>query len=90
MTVETRVDEPRGQFPVGMRVLAVDDDPTCLLVLETPSEMPISWFASNAFDALFFYSYSCALFFSRFCDSVRVSEKIKKMKKESISLYLHY
>ncbi|XP_054798277.1 two-component response regulator ARR12 [Prosopis cineraria] len=35
MTVETRKDEPRGQFPVGMRVLAVDDDPTCLLVLET-------------------------------------------------------
>ncbi|KAK4277227.1 hypothetical protein QN277_015252 [Acacia crassicarpa] len=35
MTVETRADEPRGQFPVGMRVLAVDDDPTCLLVLET-------------------------------------------------------
>ncbi|XP_028782666.1 two-component response regulator ARR12 [Neltuma alba] len=35
MTVETRTDEPRGQFPVGMRVLAVDDDPTCLLVLET-------------------------------------------------------
>lgn len=22
-----------GRFPVGMRVLAVDDDPTCLLVL---------------------------------------------------------
>ena len=35
MTVETRGDEPRGQFPVGMRVLAVDDDPTCLFVLET-------------------------------------------------------
>ncbi|XP_062228267.1 two-component response regulator ORR22-like [Phragmites australis] len=25
----------RGQFPVGMRVLAVDDDPVCLKVLET-------------------------------------------------------
>ncbi|KAK9280222.1 hypothetical protein L1049_013909 [Liquidambar formosana] len=25
----------RDQFPVGMRVLAVDDDPTCLLLLET-------------------------------------------------------
>ena len=24
----------RDQFPVGMRVLAVDDDPTCLKVLE--------------------------------------------------------
>ncbi|KAF7830338.1 two-component response regulator ARR12 [Senna tora] len=35
MTVETRMEDPRGQFPVGMRVLAVDDDPTCLLVLET-------------------------------------------------------
>ncbi|KAI4316387.1 hypothetical protein L6164_024371 [Bauhinia variegata] len=35
MTVETGRDDPRDQFPVGMRVLAVDDDPTCLLVLET-------------------------------------------------------
>ncbi|XP_028799138.1 two-component response regulator ARR12 [Neltuma alba] len=35
MTVETRMDDPRDQFPVGMRVLAVDDDPTCLFVLET-------------------------------------------------------
>ncbi|PON99204.1 Two-component response regulator [Trema orientale] len=35
MTVEQRVDDPRDQFPVGMRVLAVDDDPTCLLLLET-------------------------------------------------------
>ncbi|KAF7817289.1 two-component response regulator ARR12 [Senna tora] len=34
MTVESRMDDPRDQFPVGMRVLAVDDDPTCLLVLE--------------------------------------------------------
>jgi hypothetical protein len=25
----------RDQFPVGMRVLAVDDDPVCLKVLET-------------------------------------------------------
>jgi CheY-like chemotaxis protein len=24
----------KDQFPVGMRVLAVDDDPTCLMVLE--------------------------------------------------------
>lgn len=24
----------RDQFPVGMRVLAVDDDPTCLKILE--------------------------------------------------------
>ncbi|XP_062097359.1 two-component response regulator ARR12 [Humulus lupulus] len=29
------VDDPRDQFPIGMRVLAVDDDPTCLLLLET-------------------------------------------------------
>ncbi|XP_054819015.1 two-component response regulator ARR12-like [Prosopis cineraria] len=35
MTVETRMDDPGDQFPVGMRVLAVDDDPTCLYVLET-------------------------------------------------------
>ncbi|KAI4337262.1 hypothetical protein L6164_015701 [Bauhinia variegata] len=35
MTVETRMGDPGDQFPVGMRVLAVDDDPTCLLVLET-------------------------------------------------------
>ncbi|KAL5573064.1 hypothetical protein UlMin_022661 [Ulmus minor] len=35
MTVEQRNDDPRDQFPVGMRVLAVDDDPTCLLLLET-------------------------------------------------------
>ena len=35
MTVETRMDDPRDKFPVGMRVLAVDDDPTCLMVLET-------------------------------------------------------
>ncbi|MQL88174.1 hypothetical protein Taro_020735 [Colocasia esculenta] len=26
---------PRDQFPLGMRVLAVDDDPTCLKLLET-------------------------------------------------------
>lgn len=35
MTVEQRIDDPRDQFPVGMRVLAVDDDPTCLKLLET-------------------------------------------------------
>ncbi|KAJ0989535.1 hypothetical protein J5N97_007891 [Dioscorea zingiberensis] len=29
-----RESRPRDQFPVGMRVLAVDDDPTCLKVLE--------------------------------------------------------
>jgi len=36
MTVEGKVsgDGGRDQFPVGMRVLAVDDDPTCLKVLE--------------------------------------------------------
>ena len=37
MTVEGRVSVDGGgrdQFPVGMRVLAVDDDPTCLKVLE--------------------------------------------------------
>lgn len=26
--------EPTDEFPVGMRVLAVDDDPTCLKLLE--------------------------------------------------------
>ncbi|OMO61592.1 hypothetical protein CCACVL1_23393 [Corchorus capsularis] len=35
MTVERAISDPRDQFPVGMRVLAVDDDPTCLLLLET-------------------------------------------------------
>ncbi|KGN55446.1 two-component response regulator ARR12 [Cucumis sativus] len=35
MTVESRLDDPVDQFPTGMRVLAVDDDPTCLLILET-------------------------------------------------------
>ncbi|XP_058067584.1 two-component response regulator ORR22-like [Magnolia sinica] len=39
MTVEERRggrDDPsRDQFPIGMRVLAVDDDPTCLKLLET-------------------------------------------------------
>lgn len=29
------VGRVRDQFPVGMRVLAVDDDPVCLKVLET-------------------------------------------------------
>ncbi|ONM22074.1 ubiquitin carrier protein 7 [Zea mays] len=29
-----RRPRPKDQFPVGMRVLAVDDDPTCLKVLE--------------------------------------------------------
>ena len=29
------VGRTRNQFPVGMRVLAVDDDPVCLKVLET-------------------------------------------------------
>ncbi|KAJ1396284.1 Signal transduction response regulator, receiver domain [Sesbania bispinosa] len=29
------MDDPIDQFPIGMRVLAVDDDPTCLMVLET-------------------------------------------------------
>ncbi|XVF89381.1 hypothetical protein PTKIN_Ptkin19aG0125800 [Pterospermum kingtungense] len=35
MTVERVLSETRDQFPIGMRVLAVDDDPTCLLLLET-------------------------------------------------------
>ncbi|KAL0545406.1 hypothetical protein IC582_015288 [Cucumis melo] len=35
MTVEPRLEDPVDQFPTGMRVLAVDDDPTCLLILET-------------------------------------------------------
>ncbi|XP_042508112.1 two-component response regulator ARR12-like isoform X2 [Macadamia integrifolia] len=40
MTVEERPlsagnDEPKDRFPVGMRVLAVDDDPTCLRLLDT-------------------------------------------------------
>ncbi|WCJ30368.1 Two-component response regulator ARR12 [Euphorbia peplus] len=35
MTVEQQNGGARDQFPIGMRVLAVDDDPTCLLLLET-------------------------------------------------------
>lgn len=37
MTVVERRERTgsRDQFPVGMRVLAVDDDPTCLKVLES-------------------------------------------------------
>ncbi|KAG5030916.1 hypothetical protein JHK82_014526 [Glycine max] len=35
MTVEKKMNDSGDEFPVGMRVLAVDDDPTCLLVLET-------------------------------------------------------
>ncbi|KDP33534.1 hypothetical protein JCGZ_07105 [Jatropha curcas] len=35
MTVEQGIGEAKDQFPIGMRVLAVDDDPTCLLLLET-------------------------------------------------------
>lgn len=34
MTVEGLLDEPRDQFPIGMRVLAVDDDPICLKLLD--------------------------------------------------------
>lgn len=33
MTAEER-SAVKDEFPVGMRVLAVDDDPTCLKVLE--------------------------------------------------------
>lgn len=35
MTIEPVLDDQRDQFPIGMRVLAVDDDVTCLRVLET-------------------------------------------------------
>ncbi|KAJ6673936.1 TWO-COMPONENT RESPONSE REGULATOR ARR10 [Salix viminalis] len=36
MTVEQGIgDSNIEKFPIGMRVLAVDDDPTCLLLLET-------------------------------------------------------
>ncbi|XAR71031.1 hypothetical protein NMG60_11028111 [Bertholletia excelsa] len=35
MTVEESSRETNDQFPVGMRVLAVDDDPICLRLLET-------------------------------------------------------
>ncbi|GLT76122.1 hypothetical protein SLA2020_478020 [Shorea laevis] len=34
MTVEQAICEPGDQFPVGMRVLAVDDNPVCLMVLK--------------------------------------------------------
>lgn len=32
--IEAAMGEERDEFPVGMRVLAVDDDLTCLKVLE--------------------------------------------------------
>lgn len=35
MTIEQFPDERLDLFPVGMRVLAVDDDPTCLILLQT-------------------------------------------------------
>ncbi|KAE8732566.1 two-component response regulator ARR12-like isoform X2 [Hibiscus syriacus] len=35
MIVERVISDTKDQFPVGMRVLAVDDDPTCLLLLQT-------------------------------------------------------
>lgn len=35
VTKATRRDESSDQFPVGMRVLAVDDDPICLRLLDT-------------------------------------------------------
>ncbi|XP_028073238.1 two-component response regulator ARR12-like isoform X1 [Camellia sinensis] len=35
MIVDQSFDEPNDRFPMGMRVLAVDDDPICLRVLET-------------------------------------------------------
>lgn len=35
MTIEPVFDDQRDQFPIGMRVLIVDDDVTCLRVLET-------------------------------------------------------
>ncbi|GAB2233559.1 hypothetical protein Droror1_Dr00002785 [Drosera rotundifolia] len=34
MPAEKRVEDSSDQFPVGMRVLAVDDDPVCLRLLE--------------------------------------------------------
>ncbi|KNA08643.1 hypothetical protein SOVF_160770 isoform A [Spinacia oleracea] len=35
MTVEERRDEANDQFPIGMRVLAVDDNPICLTLLDS-------------------------------------------------------
>ncbi|KAK3018532.1 hypothetical protein RJ639_005098 [Escallonia herrerae] len=35
MTVEQKSVEQNDRFPVGMRVLAVDADPTCLMLLDT-------------------------------------------------------
>lgn len=35
MRVERIINETDDEFPIGIRVLAVDDDPTCLLLLET-------------------------------------------------------
>ncbi|XP_068499718.1 uncharacterized protein [Phaseolus vulgaris] len=33
--VEDKMDDPRDKFPIGMRVLAFDDESTCLMILET-------------------------------------------------------
>lgn len=35
MTAAGQATDDRSKFPVGMRVLAVDDDPTCLMLLDT-------------------------------------------------------
>uniref|UniRef100_A0A2P2KWG9 Two-component response regulator n=1 Tax=Rhizophora mucronata TaxID=61149 RepID=A0A2P2KWG9_RHIMU len=35
MIVDKGIEGAKDQFPVGLRVLAVDDDPTCLLLLDT-------------------------------------------------------
>ncbi|KAK8344721.1 hypothetical protein V6Z11_A07G098500 [Gossypium hirsutum] len=35
MRVERIINDTNDEFPIGIRVLAVDDDPTCLLLLET-------------------------------------------------------
>lgn len=72
MTVDHKIDGENDQFPVGMRVLAVDDDPTCLRLLDTLLRRcqynglflfsPFSTFTCR-FLSSFFYFHVCAFLF---------------------------
>lgn len=67
MTVEDRrvsggeEDGSTDRFPVGMRVLAVDDDPTCLKLLENLLRRcqyhGLTFFFSHYFLKLFFINF---------------------------------
>ena len=47
------------KFPIGMRVLAVDDDPTCLKVLE-------NFLRACQYEGLLLFLL-CLFFFTEFC-----------------------